>query len=204
MIVPTPKMLATKNHKLFSKSETISLVIIFTILIVVSIPNFAASLRRARDQNRRDDLGAMEASLGGYFGDFDAFPLSSSDGKIMDCLKPGDAPYKDAKGFWVVNPISCEWGKDSLSNLINGKTYLTKLPIDPRSNDGISYIYLSNGQMYQLFTYMEGADEAEVSQIVIARNLSCGNHICNVGRSYNCDIAKTLETCEKEAILLQK
>lgn len=197
-------MLAIKNNKFFSKSETISLIVIFAVLIIVSIPNFAASLRRARDQNRRDDLGAMETYLGQYFSDFDAFPASSLDGKVMDCLKPGDAPYKDEKGFWVVNPIACEWGKDSLSNLINGKVYLDKLPIDPSSEDGMSYLYLSKGKMYQIFAAMEGLDEAEVDQRIIARNLTCGNHICNVGRSYNCDVSKTLDVCQEEAIILQK
>jgi uncharacterized membrane protein YhaH (DUF805 family) len=55
--------------KLFSKSETISLIVIFTILIAVSIPNFIVSLRRARDQTRRDDMGVMVYALGEFFSD---------------------------------------------------------------------------------------------------------------------------------------
>lgn len=197
-------MLAIKKYKLFTKGEWISLIVIFALLIAVSIPNFAASLRRSRDQNRRDDLGAMVASLRQYRADLDSFPLSSEDGKVMNCLKPGDAPYKNEKGFWVVNPIVCEWGKDAFRNLISENVYLNALPIDPDSGEGASYLYFSDGSRYQIFASMEGMDEAEVDPRIIARNLPCGNRVCNAGRDYGCDVAKTLETCEEEANPLRK
>ena len=187
---------------LFSKSETLSLIIIFVILVAVSIPNFIVSLRRSRDQVRRDDLGALEHSLDEYFVDLGAFPPSSPDGRIMDCLKPGDAPYKDNKGRWIINPIPCEWGKDAFLNLINKKSYLSTLPRDPDSQKGVSYFYVSDGARFQLFAAMEGEDEAEVDPRIIAKNLPCGNKICNAGRFYGCDISKTLQECRIEAELL--
>ncbi len=191
--------------KIFSKSETISLIVIFSILVVVSVPNFIASLRRARDQVRRDDLGSLEHSLDEYYAELGVFPPSSPDGRIMDCLKPGDKPYKDKKGQWVFDPIPCDWGKDAFVNLINGKVYMSILPREPYWQKGVHYLYLSDGARFQLFAAMEGKSEPEVDAKIIARNLYCGSSICNVGRSYGCDIHKTLEQCEEEeAALLKK
>ena len=192
------------NLKRFSKSEIISLALIFIILIGVSLPNFIVSLRRARDQVRRDDLGALVHSLDEYYAELGAFPPSSPDGKIMDCLKPGDSPYQDKKGRWIFSPISCEWGKDAFMNLISGKAYMTILPREPHWEEGASYRYISDGERYQLFAAMEGKNEAEVDPKILAKNLSCGNKICSVGRSYACDIPKTIEQCNDEAQQLGK
>lgn len=190
----------------FNKSETLSLVVIFLILVGIAIPNFAASLRRSRDQVRRDDLGSLMTALEKYKIDFGIYPPSSSDGQIMDCLKPGDTPYKDKKGFWVINSVPCEWGKDPLVNLLTKNTYMTILPRDPDWQKGVSYLYISDGDRYQLFASMEGKNEPEVDSKIIAENLKCGTRVCNVGRFVNCEIPKTLEKCEQEdaAKLLRK
>lgn len=183
--------------KLFSKTETISLVVIFGILIAISIPNFIISLRRARDQVRRDDMGALVHALDVYSADFRGFPVSSPDGLIMDCLKPGDVPVKDNKGMWVVNLIPCQWGKDAFTDLINGKVYISILPRDPDYQKGAKYIYFSDGEKYQIYAAMEGMDEAEIDQKIIERNLKCGNKTCNIGRSYNVPTDLSIEEYNK-------
>jgi len=183
--------------KPFSKSEIISLAVIFAILIAVSVPNFIVSLRRARDQVRRDDMGALEHSLGEYISDFKIFPSASPDGRIMDCLKPGDKPVKNKEGGWTVSLIPCNWGKDSFINLINNKIYMSKLPRDPDYQKGARYLYLTDGDRYQIYAVMEGSDEAEVDPKIIARGLMCGNKICNVGRSYNVPVNISIEEYDK-------
>ncbi len=192
--------------KIFSKSETISLIVIFIILTTISIPNFAASLRRSRDQVRRDDMGSLMGAIGQYQIDFGVYPPSSEDGRIVDCLKPGDAPYKDEKGFWVINSIPCVWGQDAFANLLTKREYMTVLPRDPDWQKGASYRYISDGDRYQLFASMEGGNEPEVDARIVAEGLGCGTRICNIGRSVNCDIPKTLRQCEEEdaARLLKK
>lgn len=190
--------------KKFSKAEIFSLIIIFGVLVAVSIPNFAASLRRARDQVRRDDMGSLMTALNQYYMDFGSYPLSSADGKIMNCLNPGDAPYKDSRGYWIINTIPCTWGKDAFANLITKKIYMDILPRDPNWQKGASYLFISDGNMYQLFASMEGRDEPEVDSVIAAENRSCGNQICNIGRSQGCDIPKTLQQCEEEAQLIKK
>lgn len=190
--------------KIFSKEESVALIAIFLVFVAVAVPNFAASLRRARDQVRRDDLGALESSLSSYASENNNFPLSSSDGKVLDCLKPGDKPYQNSKGIWIVNPISCNWGQDSFSNLFSGKIYMSTLPLDPDSQKGAAYLYLSDGKRYQIFIAMEGKNEAEVDPKIIERQLNCGNRICNAGRSSGCEVFKTLQQCEKEALNVKK
>ena len=191
--------------RIFTKTVSISLIVILTILIAVLIPNFIFSLRRARDQVRRDDLGSLEHQINIYFSDFGEFPPSSTDGKIVNCQRPdGKKPYVDEYGKWIFDRVSCEWGKDPFTNLATGGVYMTALPRDPDWQKGVNYYYISDGVRYQLFASMEGNDEAEVDSKIISEGVSCGNRICNVGRSYESDFPKTLETCAIEANNLKK
>lgn len=183
--------------KPFTKSEIISLAVIFFILAAVSVPNFIVSLRRARDQVRRDDLGVLVHSLDEYMADFRSLPPASPDGRIMDCLKLGDKPVKNSKGLWDVNLIPCDWGKDAFIDLITVKVYISILPRDPNYQKGVKYLYFSDGNRYQIYAAMEGMDEAEVDPKIIARGLKCGEKICNVGRSYNVPIDISIEEYDK-------
>lgn len=182
----------------FTKPELKAVIIIFLILIAISIPNFALSIVRARDQVRRDDLGAFENGLGDYAVDFGVFPLSTSDGKIIACKKPGEAPVPDPKGGFKINLIPCEFGKDALIDLSPGsnKVYMPVIPQDPNKNKGASYAYFSNGTRYQIYTFQEGKDQIEYNPKVIARNLKCGNYICNTGRSYKVPIDMSISDYE--------
>jgi type II secretory pathway pseudopilin PulG len=183
--------------KPFSKPEIISLGLIFLILVVISVPNFIVSLRRARDQVRRDDLGALVHVLDLYNSDLGEYPPASSDGRIMDCEKPGDKPVKNKEGRWVINAIPCDWGKDAFLNLINGKVYMQIFPQDPQSKEGVKYLYFTDGDRYQIYAAMEGRDEAEIDPKIIARNLMCGTKVCNVGRSYAVPIDISIEEYDK-------
>lgn len=192
------------KNKLFSKAEIISLIVIFGVLVGVSIPNFIASLRRARDQVRRDDMGVLVHDLDEYMLELGVFPPSSPDGEIMDCLKPGDSPYKDAKGNWVINPIPCIWGKDAFVNLISGRSFLSTLPRDPKWEEGRAYFYRSDSGRYQLFAALEGPKEAEYSKEVVDMGVMCGNEVCNTVRTLGCDIPKTIELCAEEAMRMKR
>jgi type II secretory pathway pseudopilin PulG len=192
--------LGIKKMKPFSKSEIISLAVIFIVLIAVSIPNFIISLRRARDQERRDEFGILMKSLDVFVTDTRTFPLSSSDARILDCLKPGDKPVKNSKGLWVVNPIPCEWGKDALTDLITGKVYMPILPRDPDYQKGGSYLYFSDGDRYQIYAAMEGMDEPEIDPKIIALGLKCGVRICNIGRSVGVPTDISIEAYKKSLL----
>lgn len=183
--------------KIFSKSETKSLIVIFLVLFAVAIPNIVLSLQKSDDQIRRDDMGSLEDALGQYLADFETLPPASVDGRIMNCLKEGDMPYKNSKGLWTFDPIPCEWGKDSFVNLITGRVYLKTLPQDPDFEKGSRYLYLSDGNRFQIYATMVVKKQAEIDPKIIARNLSCGNKICNIGRSYNVPIDISIEEYNK-------
>lgn len=172
----------------FSKSEIISLFVIFLILIAISIPNFVVSLRRARDQVRKDDLGGLVPALGLYHEDFGIFPLSSSDGRIVACKKSGNL---------VVNYIPCNWGVDAFD------AYMPLLPRDPDYQKGAGYRYISDGSRFQIYVSLENNDDPEYDPKIIARNLMCGNLICNAGRGYG-RTPTNISLEEYEAQLLPK
>ncbi len=170
--------------KFFTKKETIGIFLILLAIGLACFSNLTVSLRRARDVQRKNDLGSLTDALNKYNNDFEVFPLSSKDGKIIAC--------KDG---------SCEWGKDGLYDLTdeNASPYLKILPADPQTDKGLIYVYFSNGKRYQIYASLEGSDEDEYSQAIIKRNISCGTRICNFGRSYGeTPLEKSIEEYENE------
>ncbi|HKB88776.1 MAG TPA: type II secretion system protein [Patescibacteria group bacterium] len=169
--------------KRFTKPEIISLIVIFLVLIGVSWPNFALSLRRARDQIRRDDVGNIQAAIDSYYADYGIFPASTPDGKLVVC-----------KGINNIM-IPCNYGHDTWVNLTPGvdKTYMRVIPGDPDLSRGASYAYFSDGSRYQLLASLEGIDEPGYDAKLTDRKVMCGNRICNIGRSNNVPLYISIE-----------
>ncbi len=186
--------------KNFTKFEILGLSVIFLILIAISVPNFIVSLRRSRDQIRRDDMGAVQKALENYQTGFAGFPLSSAEGNILACKKSGTAARIDEKGRLLVNLVPCVWGKDAFTDLTPGSTqvYLKTLPQDPQFSKNITYKYFSDGSSYQFLVSLEGKDEPEYDAKIASRGISCGSRLCNAGRSVGCSLYKTIEECAKE------
>lgn len=187
--------------RFFSKEETVVVALILGVIALASLLNFRTSLRRARDVQRKDDLGSTANALEKYRDDFGAFPLASSDGKILACVRPGDKITYDKEGRPQVTLIACEWGKDSLRDILdpNSPPYLELLPGDPQRGMGLTYIYFSNGKRYQIYASLEGKDEDEYDPKIIARGIQCGTRICNFGRVFGkTPLDKSIEEYENE------
>jgi hypothetical protein len=181
--------------KLFTKKEIIGIFIILLAIGLACFSNFIVSLRRARDAQRKSDLGSITEALNKYNEDFEGFPLSSADGKIIAC-KDGSASLKA-----FLNPRVCEWGKDGIYDLTdeNVLPYLKILPTDPQKDKGLTYVYFSNGKRYQIYAYLEGKDEDEYNAAIVKRNISCGTKICNFGRAYGrTPLDRSIEEYENE------
>lgn len=173
----------------FSREETKVLLIIFSLLILVSIPNFVISFRRSRDAQRKADVRTITDSLNSFEKEFGGIPLSI-DGKIAAC----HPEVIDNGRTTVYKP--CEWGVDSIGEL-------KKIPVDPHNSKGTKYLYLSNGKRFQLYASLEGKDEAEYDPKIKARKLGCGIRICNFGLSSGkTPLDKSIEEYENE--LLEK
>lgn len=165
----------------FSKQELRALVVIFGLLVVVSLPNFIVSLRRARDAQRRADIGSIQGAIFRYQEDFGTYPLSIN-GKIAAC-EP--VSYKDVGG--IKHPIfsACEYGKSSLSDLSDGSypAYMKIIPNDPDTGRKTIYYYFSSGSRFQIYGSLEGKDEAEYDINIVGRGVFCGEELCNFGKS---------------------
>lgn len=198
--------------KYFNKNETKAVVIILGLVIIASLFNFRIALRRARDSQRREDLGTIYNALGTYQAQFGFFPLGSTDGEIKACepenfnelLEEFSKSVEfDTQGY-LESLIACEWGESKLTDLgDDGQIpYLDNIPQDPRTKDGISYFYISNGRRYQIYAYLEGeVDEIGYDTSIVHRKLPCGNHVCNFGRAYSITpLDKSLEEYENELL----
>ncbi|HET7098811.1 MAG TPA: hypothetical protein VFI61_01095 [Patescibacteria group bacterium] len=184
----------------FSKQEIFWISIIFLFLFAISFPNFALSIRRARDQTRRDDMGSLENSLNEYYADFGVFPKSSEKGEMVACVDPSNKVEVNKKGGLMINLVPCAWGSDSLADLTPGSTkvYYQKLPLDPTQNKGDIYVYISNGARFQLLSSLEGVEEAGYDASIAARKITCGTRTCNMGRSYGVPLNKSISEYEEE------
>ena len=171
--------------KFFNKEQIKTVGIILFLIAFISFFNFRVSIRRARDNQRKNDLGTLQSALESYHNATSTFPLSSSDGKILAC-KGDDTYFDEEKQIWV-NIKACDWGKNDLADFSDphSPVFMSPIPTDPKNLDGISFIYLSNGKRYQLLAHLEGKDEAEYNPKVEARAIMCGNEICNYARAFS-------------------
>lgn len=199
--------------KPFTKQEIIGVGLIFLFLTIVTYFNLQISIRKARDAQRRADLGAISDALNDYQAQLGFYP-PSEDGKIKACKANN---FEEIIGKLQKDPNSvkegvfatmraCEWGKDSLRDIFNEsyQAYLTIIPQDPKEGEGTKYLYFSNTRMFQIYAYLEG-EESEVgyNKGIVSRNLNCGNKICNFGKSSGeTPLDKSLEEYEIE--ILQK
>jgi hypothetical protein len=197
--------------KFFSKSETLGILAILTLILAASLYNFRISLRRARDAQRKADLGRISNAVGAFHNDFGFYP-PSFDGKIVACKKEGADKYiedmnpfnlKDSEIDLFEIYTTCEWGKDSLSDVFDLEypPYLGTLPMDPHSSTGAHYTYISNGNRFQLYAGLEGKDEDDAQSVIAERNVSCGIRICDFGRASGVTpLEKSIEEYENELL----
>lgn len=185
--------------KFFSKKEFFWIIVILLAIVGASYPNLKLSLRRGRDMQRKNDVRRVSDSLVRYASDFGAFPLSA-EGKMIACRGP--ETKKDKKGK-ITGLIPCQWGKDALADIFDpGSTpYVDTLPSDPLADKGSSYAYFSDGKLFQVYASLEGQDEAEFDQKIVARGLACGGKICNFGLGYGATpLDKSIEEYENELL----
>jgi type II secretory pathway pseudopilin PulG len=189
--------------KFFTKKETLGIGIILIILIAISIPNFSISLQRARDAQRKNDMGVLYDAIVSYQRNMQTFPLSTTDGKIIGCSGP-DTKYDAVSKMWV-NLRICEWGIDGLTDLNNPSStpIIQTLPNDSKYKDGFAYLYISNGRRFQIYTALERKDQDEYNPVIEKLGLKCGSHICNFGKGYS-DTPLDMSLQEYENKLLEE
>jgi hypothetical protein len=195
----------------FSKKETLGILAILVLIFAVSVVNYYASLRRARDIQRRDDLTALAQGLERFYDDFGMYPPASSDGKIIACLPEG-VTTEDVKKIVGNRPeankkkifpmlTSCQWGESTLEDVSDPsiQVFLSVIPKDSRQDEGYSYTYYSTPGHFQIYGAYEGRAMPEYDTKIIARGLACGAATCNFGKaSRGTPLDKSLQVYENE------
>jgi type II secretory pathway pseudopilin PulG len=196
--------------KFFSKQETIAIVTILLFIAILSLYNFSLALRRARDAQRKVDMGTLYNALNSYQQDYGFYPPSSDGGKIKACK--GDnfsAVIADLKRDdeldlekYFSGLRECEWGVDSFVDVLDedNRLYINTLPRDPKAENNYSYFYISNNRRFQVYAYLEG-ESAEVGydSNILRRSIDCGDVVCNFGRANgSTPLEKSLQEYENE------
>lgn len=148
--------------------------------MVISTPNFIVSLRRARDSQRKADIGSIQDALFRYQADFGTFPLSIG-GKIAAC-RP--VSFEEVGSIKTLVFSACDFGKSSLADLSDSlyPAYMKLIPNDPQAGRGRFYYYFSNGNRFQIYGALEGKSEDEYDESIIKRGVACGSEMCNFGK----------------------
>lgn len=194
--------------KAFTKNEIKITSLILIFICILTLLNLQVSLQRARDSQRRSDIGTIADALDKYQKEFGFFPPSTPDGKILACkgnnFEPIPAEIKESerRNYFFSLLKGCEWGKDSLEDVNDDsyEPYLKVIPGDSKQSRGYSYLYISNTNRYQLYAYLEG-ENAEVGYRIgiVERDLKCGNNTCNFGKAYgDTPLEKSIEEYENE------
>jgi hypothetical protein len=181
--------------KFFTKSELKLVGGVMLFLVLISVFNFQLALRRARDAQRKSDLGEIEKALQSFHRDFGYFPPSNEDGEIIACydgkieelvVPKNNAGEIDVKKYFE-QFTGCGWGEDGLRDVTDSEypAYSVRLSTDPKTSDGFAYKYISNFTRYQLFAHLEGKEsEDEYKKEIELRGIECGISVCNFGKAF--------------------
>ena len=172
----------------FNKRETVWITVIFIFLLLASYVGYTDAKKRERDITRLLDFGNTVTAIEAYKRDFDSYPLSDDDGRLIACIGEDTDYLRDKNGNFVVSAagkpirtdlIPCEWGKDPLME----DMYLEILPEDTQTKDGVKYVYISDGENFQLFGSYETKEMPDYSEKLKVQNRDCGTRLCNFGRA---------------------
>lgn len=176
----------------FNKQEIIGILSILLLIIVVSYISYLAALGRGRDERRITDLDNLTRALQEYYKSFGTYPPSLETGKIIACVSdkevviPSELDELNNKYYFLLfGARECDWGTDPLADFSDStsEAFLTNLPIDPSASKGRKYVYISNGEEFQLFTSLESQIKNNYDTGLEARNIDCGEAVCNFGKA---------------------
>lgn len=117
--------------------ELLIVIVILGVLVAFATGSFASSLRRGRDNRRKNDVRSVATSLEAYFNDKGIYPASNSNGEMVGC--------------GAADASVCSWGGKFIDK--NDTLYMILIPKDPA--DQYRYYYTSTEAAYKLYAKLE-------------------------------------------------
>jgi len=150
MIIQNPKY-KTQNTKFgFTLIELLVVISILGILAGLVISNVQGVRERARDSQRKNDLGQIKDALRIYKNDYGIYPAASS-GQIVGCGT-------------VATPTACSWGSEFTRG---STTYMKELPQDPSSTPTTPLVYTYENpdpDSFTLYALLENESDSDIGK----------------------------------------
>lgn len=144
----TRKKLNTLNG--FTLIELLVVISIMAVLLALSIYGMQEARKASRDGQRKANLEQIRSGLEMYKADCNSYPTAL----VADTSLVGSG-----------TPSTCA----------KTNTYISKIPKDPLSTASHSYIYYSDGTIYQLCAAMEQGG----TTVTCGSSSDCGGTTCN-------------------------
>lgn len=156
----------TRHENGFTLIELLVVIGIIAVLSALLFTNFSGVRERARDLQRKSDLGQIKGALRLYYNDYQQYPAHNASGEIMGCGIDGIA--------------ACAWGT-VFSAGAGPVIYMTQLPSDPLSGSSYTYTQVDEDQ-FTITTTLENVsdDSAAKSQLKCGAQASSAVYVvCN-------------------------
>jgi general secretion pathway protein G len=143
-----------KTRRGFTLIELLVVMAILGILAVVGLRSFRSSQMKARDAQRKNDLGQMQRALEAYYNDKGVYPAETD-------LPAAGAIWQD--------------------NIDGGALYMKAIPTDPK---GGAYDYQTdaNQTAYKILTHLENLNDPSLLDCDEVTSGLCGTDLtCNFG-----------------------
>src|SRR3989338_9469559 len=131
------------SKKGFTLLELVTVMAILAILAGILFGNFTSSLIKGRDSKRKQDLENVQKALEVYYFENNLYPTAAAS-------LTGGLP----------------WSSALVDNQAVPKTFMQKLPIDPMSSTGYTYVYQSDGTFYKLYSCLENDQDNSYDNMV--------------------------------------
>ncbi|MBU2592363.1 prepilin-type N-terminal cleavage/methylation domain-containing protein, partial [Patescibacteria group bacterium] len=134
------------KRKGFTLIELLVVMAILAILSTVAFGQYRISQLKARDAQRKGDIGNIARGLEMYYNDNQAYPLSDAAGR-MSVSQSGSLTALD-------------WGSEFATDEV---IYMKVLPRDPTASGGnLNYCYQSDdGSYYKIFVKLENDQDKD-------------------------------------------
>ena len=125
----------------FTLMELLIVIVLLGILVAIGTGSYASSVRRGRDNRRKNDLRNIATALESYFNDKGVYPTNNSNGEMVGC---------HAADLGV-----CAWGGQFSDQ--NNTLYMVLTPDDPATI--YKYYYVGTDTTYKLYAKMENVHD---------------------------------------------